>query len=136
MSIGRLAELTGTSERLLRYYESVGLLTAARRPNGYRVYDETAPRTVRKIRALLSAGLPTSTIRQVLPCTDADASVRPCPGVLAAMRAHLADLDRRAAELATARATLRRTIASTERLHPAVEIRTHPRADASEPPRS
>jgi len=136
MLIGRLAELTGTSERLLRYYESVGLLTASRRPNGYRTYDETAPQTVGKIRALLAAGLPTSTIKQVLPCTDADVSVRPCPGVLDGMRAHLAELDRRAAELAAARVTLRRTIATTERLHPPVEIRTHPRADASGPRRS
>jgi DNA-binding transcriptional MerR regulator len=137
MLIGKLAERTGTSERLLRYYESVGLLTAARRPNGYRTYDETAPQTVGKIRALLAAGLPTSTIRQVLPCTEADASVRPCPGVLDGMRAHLAELDRRAAELADARATLRRTITTTERrLHPPVEIRTHPRADVSEPSRS
>jgi DNA-binding transcriptional MerR regulator len=140
MLIGKLAERTGTSERLLRYYESVGLLTAARRPNGYRTYDETAPQTVGKIRALLAAGLPTSTIRQVLPCTEADAAagatVRPCPGVLDGMRAHLAELDRRAAELASARETLRRTIATTEGLHPPVEIRTHPRADASGVPRS
>jgi DNA-binding transcriptional MerR regulator len=136
MLIGQLAELTGTSERLLRYYESVGLLAAGRRSNGYRTYDETAPETVRKIRALLAAGLPTSTIRQVLPCTGADGSVQACPGVLDGMRAHLAELDRRAAELAAARATLRRTIATTERLHPAVEIRTHPRVDAGGPSRS
>ncbi|WP_338080331.1 MerR family DNA-binding transcriptional regulator [Amycolatopsis rubida] len=36
MRIGQLAEHTGTSERLLRYYERVGLLTEDRLPNGYR----------------------------------------------------------------------------------------------------
>lgn len=38
--IGELAERTGTSERLLRYYDRVGLLRPERRPNGYRFYDE------------------------------------------------------------------------------------------------
>ncbi|WP_425285697.1 MerR family DNA-binding transcriptional regulator [Amycolatopsis rubida] len=36
MRIGQLAERTGTSERLLRYYERLGLLTEDRLPNGYR----------------------------------------------------------------------------------------------------
>ncbi|MBV9845891.1 MAG: MerR family transcriptional regulator [Kutzneria sp.] len=111
MLIGQLAKLTGTSERLLRYYERVGLLTSSRRANGYRDYDDTAERTVRQIRALLAAGLSTNLIKQVLPCALADGSLRPCPGVLATLRAQLAHLDQRAAELAQARRTLRQAIA-------------------------
>lgn len=112
--IGQLAELTGTSERLIRYYERVGLLTPGRRANGYREYDDDAEHTVQQIRALLAAGLPTSLIGQVLPCALADGTLRPCPGVLAKLQAQLAHLDQRAHELALARQTLRRAIAVTE----------------------
>lgn len=114
MLIGQLARRTGTSERLLRYYERVGLLTAGRQANGYRDYDEDAEQAVTRIRALLAAGLPTSLIKQVLPCALADGSLRPCPGVLDKLRTQLARLDQRAADLATARQTLRRAIAVAE----------------------
>ncbi|AJC60422.1 MerR family transcriptional regulator [Streptomyces sp. 769] len=115
MLIGQLARRTGTSERLLRYYERVGLLASRRLANGYRDYDGAAEQTVRQIRALLAAGLPTTLIRQVLPCGLADGSLRPCPGVLDKLRAQLAHLDRRADELAQARLTLRQAIDATER---------------------
>lgn len=114
MLIGQLAKRTGTSERLLRYYESVGLLASIRHANGYRDYDDAAEQRVRQIRALLAAGLSTSLIRQVLPCSVADGSLRPCPGVLDKLRAQLVRLDQRADELAQARATLQRTIAAAE----------------------
>jgi DNA-binding transcriptional MerR regulator len=114
MLIGQLAELTGTSKRLLRYYERVGLLTSGRQANGYRDYDDAAEQTVRQIRALLAAGLSTNLIRQVLPCAVAGGSLRPCPGVLAKLRTQLADLDQRADELTQARQTLRQAIAAAE----------------------
>ncbi|KUM99091.1 hypothetical protein AQI95_40600 [Streptomyces yokosukanensis] len=114
MLIGELAKRTGTSERLLRYYERVELLRPERRPNGYRTYDETAPSAVLRIRALLAAGLPTRVIRQVLPCTDAEAAVRPCPGVLDALRAQLRTLDERSAEISAARDVLLQTITTAE----------------------
>ncbi|WP_438295349.1 MerR family transcriptional regulator [Streptomyces sp. HUAS TT7] len=114
MLIGELAERTGTSERLLRYYERMGLLRPQRRPNGYRFYDGAAEESVLRIRALLAAGLPTRVIRQVLPCTTADAAVMPCPGVLDALRGQLSALDERSARIASARETLVRTIAAAE----------------------
>ncbi|MFG2139497.1 MerR family transcriptional regulator [Streptomyces sp. NPDC048650] len=116
MLIGQLAKRTGTSERLLRYYERVGLLTANRQANGYRDYDDAAEQTVGRIRALLAAGLSTNLIRQVLPCGNADGSLRPCPGVLDKLRAQLAHLDQRANELSQARQTLRQAIAATEQV--------------------
>lgn len=114
MLIGELSRRTGVSERLLRYYERTGLIDAERRANGYREYDDRTVETVRRVRALLAAGLPTRLIRQVLPCTGEEAALRPCPGVLAGLRAQLEVLDRRAAELETARDLLRRTITATE----------------------
>jgi DNA-binding transcriptional MerR regulator len=100
---------------LLRYYERVGLLTAERRDNGYREYDDDAEDRVARIRALLAVGLPTRVIGQVLPCTSDDGALRACPGVLPALHERLTELDRRATELAAARALLRRTITETER---------------------
>ncbi|GGW54166.1 hypothetical protein GCM10010503_34250 [Streptomyces lucensis JCM 4490] len=114
MLIGELSRRTEVSERLLRYYERVELIRSERRANGYRDYAEETVETVRQIRALLAAGLPTRIIRRVLPCTADGTTLRPCPGVLDQLRAQLNDLDRRAASLAAARELLRRTIAVAE----------------------
>ncbi|MFJ3723776.1 MerR family transcriptional regulator [Streptomyces sp. NPDC090045] len=114
MLIGELARRAGVSERLLRYYEGTGLIHSERRANGYREYDDRTVVTVRRIRTLLAAGLPTRVIRQILPCTFDETALRPCPGVLTSLRDRLTVLDRRAAELETARHLLRRTITATE----------------------
>ncbi|UUU24045.1 MerR family transcriptional regulator [Streptomyces sp. DSM 40750] len=70
MRIGELSERTGTSRRLLRYYEEQGLITSSRCANGYRDYNETSVDRVAQIRGLLDAGLPTRVIKQILPCVD------------------------------------------------------------------
>jgi DNA-binding transcriptional MerR regulator len=70
MRIGELSERTGTSRRLLRYYEEQGLLTADRCANGYRDYDEALVDRVGQIRGLLEVGLPTRVIKQILPCLN------------------------------------------------------------------
>ncbi|MFE5867307.1 MerR family transcriptional regulator [Streptomyces roseifaciens] len=70
MRIGELSERTGTSRRLLRYYEEQGMIVSQRSPNGYRHYDERFVDRVLQIRGLLDAGLPTRIIKQILPCLD------------------------------------------------------------------
>ncbi|MFD7504614.1 MerR family transcriptional regulator [Streptomyces sp. NPDC059850] len=70
MRIGELSERTGTSRRLLRYYEEQGLILPLRCANGYRAYDERNVDRVLQIRGLLDAGLPTRIIKQILPCLD------------------------------------------------------------------
>ncbi|QXJ25584.1 MerR family transcriptional regulator [Actinomadura graeca] len=70
MRIGELSARTGTTPRLLRYYEEQGLITPARSANGYRDYDERLVDRVAQIRGLLGAGLPTRIIRDILPCLD------------------------------------------------------------------
>ncbi|MEV6814001.1 MerR family transcriptional regulator [Micromonospora sp. NPDC051296] len=81
MRIGELARRTGISERALRYYEEQRLLQPARRPSGYREYQETDVRRVRNIRTLLASGLNTMTIAEVLPCMveDGEMLVPACP---------------------------------------------------------
>ncbi|MDX3506712.1 MerR family transcriptional regulator [Streptomyces sp. ATCC51928] len=102
MLIGELSRRTGVSARSLRYYEAQGLLEARRGTNGYRAYDEDAVASVRKIRALLRAGLSTEVIRQVLPCAGGErpefdwcAELREIlDGELAAMDAQIDELRR------------------------------------------
>ncbi|MER8162935.1 MerR family transcriptional regulator [Streptomyces sp. NPDC094472] len=67
MRIGGLGRATGVSPRSLRHYEEQGLLQSRRRANAYREY---VPEAVQQafIRDLLSAGLPSRVIRDILPC--------------------------------------------------------------------
>jgi DNA-binding transcriptional MerR regulator len=70
MRIGELAEQTGVSRRLLRYYEEQGLLVPSRALNGYRQYGESHVEVVLQITGLLDAGQPTRIIAQLQPCLD------------------------------------------------------------------
>lgn len=75
MKIGELSRRTGASQRSFRYYEEQGLLTPAPLPNGYRDYDERTVTTVRRIQILLSAGLGTTIVAEILPCAIDDSVV-------------------------------------------------------------
>ncbi|MFE6779692.1 MerR family transcriptional regulator [Streptomyces sp. NPDC057702] len=84
LRIGQLAERTGVSVRLLRYYEQQGLLQPHRLGNGYRVFAEDDVRLVRYTRALLAAGLSTAVIGRLLPSVcERDGVLRPCTPELA-----------------------------------------------------
>ena len=89
MRIGDLAHETGVSRRLLRYYEEQGLLTPVRSVNGSREYAEADIATVRQIRAMLAAGLPTAVIARVLHCVGGDDELLVpygCPTVIEDLR--------------------------------------------------
>jgi DNA-binding transcriptional MerR regulator len=75
MRIGELAQRTGASRRLLRYYEEQELIASSREANGYRDYEEACVDRVLQIRGLLDAGLPTRIIKQILPCLDNPGSI-------------------------------------------------------------
>jgi DNA-binding transcriptional MerR regulator len=114
MRIGELARRTGVSQRLLRYYEAQGLLTASRGANGYREYDAEAPTVVAQIRGLLEAGLGTSVIRDLLPCARGpEPDLEPCSELVARLRAQLDGLESRIACLEEHRSALRRYLDAT-----------------------
>jgi len=116
MKIGELVDRTGVNHRLLRYYEEQGLLKSHRTGGGaHRHYDDEAPETVRRIRALLAAGLSTAVIRDVLPCAEGaglDFDFAAC--TLDTLRVHLTGIDERLAELQETRGALSALIERTE----------------------
>ncbi|WP_030462779.1 MerR family DNA-binding protein [Kitasatospora sp. NRRL B-11411] len=116
MRIGALAAATGTTTKTLRFYEQAGLLDEPHRtPGGYRDYPPHAATRVTFIRTAQTAGLSLAEIRSVLAIRDDGHA--PCGHVTALLDQHLADVERRLAELLATRTTLRdlaRTASATD----------------------
>jgi DNA-binding transcriptional MerR regulator len=116
MRIGALAAATGTTPKTLRFYEQAGLLARPpRTPGGYRDYPPETAGRLTFIRAAQAAGLTLAEIRGILAVRDAGQT--PCAHVTALLDHHLADVERRLAELTATRAMLRelrRTAAGTD----------------------
>ncbi|OIK06556.1 MerR family transcriptional regulator [Streptomyces monashensis] len=105
MRIGELSRRTGASQRSLRYDEEQGLLTPTRLPNGYRDYDEHTVTTVRRIQVLLSAGLGTSAVAEILPCAVDDGVVLSgrCPELIEGLAKERHRINAAIGDLITAR---------------------------------
>ena len=66
LTIGRLAELTGTTADTLRYYEKMKLIKESSRSKaGYRLYGEDAINIVRFIRAAKALNFTLVEIKEV-----------------------------------------------------------------------
>ncbi|MEV8636406.1 MerR family transcriptional regulator [Streptosporangium sp. NPDC051023] len=114
MKIGELARETDVSPRLLRYYEEQGLLTSHRSESGHRHYTPETPTIVRHIRTLLAAGLPTRTIRDILPCIEGPGpDLHPC--VRNYLQDHLKDLDTQITTLQQSRSSIAALLTATEK---------------------
>ncbi|MFE4592778.1 MerR family transcriptional regulator [Streptomyces laurentii] len=114
MRIGELSRRTGVHERLLRYYEEQYLLHPVRRPSGYREYEEADVAVVRRIRALLAAGLNTATIATILPCLreDGERLVPTCSDLLGDLLAERARITQAITDLQSSRGALDAVIAA------------------------
>jgi peroxiredoxin/DNA-binding transcriptional MerR regulator len=107
MKIGELARRAGVTTKAVRYYESLGLVTAGRLANGYRDYNEHDVRLVCEIRTLSQLGIAVEDTRPFLECLTAGrAHADDCPASLAGYRRAIDELTRRIDGLAARRTVL------------------------------
>ncbi len=106
MNIGQAAEATGVSAKMIRHYESIGLVDEPpRTEGGYRRYDERAVHNLRFVRRARNLGFSLDEIRGLLSLWHD--RQRASADVKAVTLRHVADLEKRIAELAAMRDTLR-----------------------------
>jgi MerR family copper efflux transcriptional regulator len=104
-NIGEAAARSGVSAKMVRHYESLGLLpTVARTDSGYRQYGEREVHTLRFIRRGRDLGFSMAEIAELLKLYQ---NRRRASGdVKRIALAHVADLERRMNEMAEMKRTL------------------------------
>jgi DNA-binding transcriptional MerR regulator len=106
MRIGDLAATCGLTTKTIRFYEQADLLPAPpRTPGGYRDYPPEAAARLAFIRDAQSPGLTLAEIRGILVLRDSGQA--PCAHVNGLIEQHLAEIERRMAELRKTRTALR-----------------------------
>lgn len=111
MKIGDLARATGTRVETIRYYEAEGLIAApARSAGNYRIYERVHLDRLSFIRRSRDLGFTLDQVRALLRLADdRDA---PCAEVDAITSAHVAEIDRKIADLRSLRGELVRRLES------------------------
>ena len=109
MNIGEAAKLSGVSAKMVRHYESLGLLPAvARTESGYRQYTDKEVHTLRFIRRARDLGFSMAEIGELLKLWQNQR--RSSANVKKIAAKHLADIDARMAEMAAMRKTLQHLV--------------------------
>ena len=104
-NIGEASDASGVSAKMIRHYESLGLLKPAKRTAaGYRLYDASDVHTLRFVRRCRDLGFAMKEVERLLGLWQnrrrASADVRRVAA------AHIAELDRKIAELQEMRRAL------------------------------
>jgi Cu(I)-responsive transcriptional regulator len=109
MNIGQAAEACGISAKMIRHYESVGLLPeTARTDSGYRQYGQREIGTLHFIRRARDLGFSIEQIRELLGLWQNRR--RPSRLVKTLAQAHIEELDAKLAELQAMKATLQHLV--------------------------
>jgi len=105
MNIGEAAGASGVSAKMIRHYEDVGLLPAARRTDaGYRQYDAPEVHTLRFIRHSRDLGFSIAEITELVGLWHNRR--RPSRQVKALAQAHIQELEQKAQHLLAMKSTL------------------------------
>ncbi len=109
MKISELASATGTRSETVRYYEKIGLLAPPARTSGnYRSYGGEHLARLSFIRRARDLGFTIEAVRELLALSDD--RTRSCEAVDGIARTHLAEVDRKLADLMALRGELGRVI--------------------------
>ena len=105
LNIGQAAAQSGVSAKMVRHYESLGLLPTVHRTDaGYRQYGEKEVHTLRFIRRARDLGFSMAEITELLKLWQNKR--RASADVKRIALAHVADLERRIAEMEAMKQTL------------------------------
>jgi len=122
MRTHEVADRAGVNAQTLRYYERRGLLAEPpRSPGGYRDYPVSAVGVLRFVKRSQELGFTLAEVEELLSL--AEGGPDSCDRARALAAAHVAELDRKIADLQRMRASLGDLVATCER----------PRADRSCP---
>lgn len=111
MNIGEAARASGVTAKMIRHYESIGLVKAARRSDaGYRVYGEHDVRVLQFIHRGRALGFSLEQIRSLLALWEDKG--RASADVRALAQSHIEELNRKIAEMEAMRRTLETLAAS------------------------
>lgn len=106
MNIGEASSASGVSAKMIRYYETIGLIRAASRTEaGYRIYGDDDVHTLRFIRSARDLGFSVEQIEELLALWR-DRS-RASVNVKRVALRHIEELEQKARELNNMAATLR-----------------------------
>jgi Cu(I)-responsive transcriptional regulator len=109
MNIGQAAYASGVSAKMIRYYESIGLIAPAARTEGnYRVYGAEDVHTLRFVRRARSLGFSIEETGQLLGLWRDQG--RASAEVKAIAQNHIAELERKITELDEMAGTLRHLV--------------------------
>jgi MerR family copper efflux transcriptional regulator len=111
LNIGEAAKASGVSAKMIRHYESIGLIGAARRTEaGYRLYNQQDVQVLQFVHRARALGFSLEQIGDLLALWQdqhrASADVR------ALARRHIDELNQKIAQLESMRNTLERLAAS------------------------
>jgi Cu(I)-responsive transcriptional regulator len=105
MNIGQASKTSGVTEKMIRYYESIGLIdTVGRSANGYRTYAERDVHSLAFIRRARRLGFSIEQIQALMTLWRDKA--RSSAEVKAIAEGHMGELQARIEELASMRRTL------------------------------